>query len=248
MDSLSPPPGYGKRYSNTRDSMNVTDITKFATENLTDYAVRFASILSRPHKQFATPSTEVTAAYAIGEGLPRNPAIQLDGKCWAFAILSVFIGATLYATMPNSNTWDFVAAVVVTLVCWTISSALCFAICRVFGGLATFSESTATCLQVLATVYVVCNAAAFLLSYLPWNEDGYGIFVAMISYPWIQFISLAFYVPICLLVVHQIVGRSRIRTIGAALFLIAGAAAFATLNFVMFLMKALAGSGGVNPT
>ena len=146
--------------------MDIEKLLKIATTYMSDYVKQFIETLSRPRCAVGTSGGQ---AITGSSDFPKdNAETILDTKVWLFVFLSVFIGSTLALTSGIQKKNDLQGLMIYVITNWVAFSFYAFLICRfILRGSANFLTTLNTTLYVLSVIYVVCNFAALLGSFVP---------------------------------------------------------------------------------
>lgn len=194
--------------------LDLDNAVKIVSEHAAGFAKSFGEILVHPVRRFS---------YS-----PAKAAIQMKPTFWSFVILSIFLGSTVDAAIPDFKLPDFAVTLVITVLCWTAFCAIIQGLCRLLHSHSTFEHTFVVSLQVLAVIYVISHFTAFLVSRFPTLAGGNRSIYGVITYLVIQSVLLVTYLPSALRAVHRLSAWSWV--VFPPVILVA----FTGVNFLLF--------------
>ena len=239
----------------------IQKILPFVTEYLADYFNVFILTLSRPSIFFPPIKREGKSSEIILLDNQKSWRYQLNPKLFQFAVISIFLGLTLYAITPSHTSKpNLIFAVVFNLSIWFIYSGVTHLIARIFHGKGSFIETTSFSLQIFSVIYVVCNLLALIdgVIVLGWLTD----FTTTNRFPFLleplivsaifKFILLIIFIPIIIRAnysFHKVsLVLSTLIVLGCiSVFTVSGIRLY-NLGYFQELGNIAAGLAGVSPT
>jgi hypothetical protein len=215
--------------------MDIEKILKFATDNLSEYFYILIETLRYPALRFAPVEASADSA---NKSLVTSRGRLITGsrlapKLFVYVVISILIGVTLNALIPNRiKSPDAQTTIVVILLNWFLYSTVVHLICKLFRGRGSYAETLSVILQLISTLYVVSSFGALILSLLSripqLNSiliNANGSFSVAASEPFwffffLQFLLLTIYVPLAVRHVHGFVWRKQLSIGFISLFLV----------------------------
>lgn len=149
--------------------MKIDEYIKFFTQYLSEYLGYLISTIKSPVLQFR-PLNQVNKGQIIladkSAAFPTdNDYLRLNPKLLVFVSISIFLGITINALIPNRIPGpDFTTSATVIILFWIISCSLIHFICKALRGSGTYMETISVSLQIYSTLYVLSSLLALLFA------------------------------------------------------------------------------------
>lgn len=199
--------------------MDIEKLLKFATDYLSDYFWVVVATLKNPSIRF----NPVPLSMATQEGIvvdstvhPENAGSKLSPKLFSFMIISIFLGSTINALIPNRKEGpEFVTSAIIITLSWFTYSTTIHLLCKVLKGRGTYEETLSVSIQLFSVLYLVSSFAALMFAFIvgqsqiqSWvdtarQEAAWLIRNPVYIYFFIQFTLLVIYLPFALQRVHR---------------------------------------------
>jgi hypothetical protein len=235
--------------------MDIEKILKFTADNLSEYFYILVETLRYPVLRFdpveaSTDSANKSLVTSQGRLISGS---RLAPKLFVYVVISILIGVTLNALIPNRiKPPDVRTTIVVILLNWFLYGTVVHLICKLFRGRGSYAETLSVVLQLICTLYVSSSFGALILSLLTRVPYFYsmlskagGLLSMDINDPsWffllLQFLLLTIYVPLAVRNVHGFAWRKQLSIGFISLFLF-----LITVSFISMLLSRLiyAGTG-----
>lgn len=174
-------------------------LVKAPAEYLSEYVDVIIKTLS--DGQLAFPPTELIEQPITGRASDK---VKFNDRLWLFVLTSIVVGTTLQALPKTDSKLLGLGTTVLLFACWVTFSVIVHFLCRAFGGTANLHSSVSSSLQVIATIYVLVNFAAFLAGALA------GPNIRFIVHYALQFGLLLVYMPLALTRIQHFSERRRL--------------------------------------
>lgn len=152
--------------------MDPEKVIKLLSEYTVDWSRITVLTLIRPIARFELVAADLDGSSNIIEGVRSEKQLWLHPKLIIFALLSITLGLTINALIPNRRPGpELLASVIIIFIYWVISGSCLHLICLLLKGKGKYLETLSVLLQVSATLYVITSflslIAAIFLSYHP---------------------------------------------------------------------------------
>lgn len=137
--------------------MDLEKTLAFATQYLSEYSDAFVATLTRPSARFAplAASAETTVVVSPSREDERK-ATRLSPKLFTFVVISIFLGTTVNALIPNRLEGPgFSESAVIIVLSWFAFSTMAHWLAKLLGGHGSYAQTLSVSLQLLAVIYVV---------------------------------------------------------------------------------------------
>ena len=196
--------------------MNPDAAFKFLADNLTDWSRVTALTLVRPGARFELIPVEAGGGTSIVGQYHTEREFWLHPKLLAFTILSIVLGLTINAMIPERKAGPglFESVVLIVIYWFAYASVVHFA-CILIGGSGRYLETLSVTIQVLASLYVVTSFISFFAATVlslpqlsPWIRSIPGVGHRLVEEPVFVFfliapIMTAVYLPLAMRSVHK---------------------------------------------
>lgn len=194
-------------------------LINLSTEYLSEYLSDFYAILQNPTLRFQPllKSKDYQSAIVI-PSRPKEEGSEswLNPKLLSFAIISIFIGSTINALIPNRKLSPDIETTIVTVgAIWFFLGSITHLFCRLLKGKGTFVQTLSVSLQLFAVLHVVSSFAALIGGsilgdyQLILSKDAFSGLPAEVlvvhpedMYFLVQFVLIAVYLPLAVKYIH----------------------------------------------
>ncbi len=197
--------------------MDLEKLLTFVTQNLAEYYMVFVATLVKPAIRFRPVSIDMPSSEQLIEFRKTvETGSKLNPKLLSFVVISIFLGVTVNALIPNrKNGLDLASTTIIVLGCWFLYSTTLHWFCTLLKGKGSYLETLSISVQLLSVLYVLSSFLSFSLSAIlqvPQINDlalkigGFSGFITL--YPvtlffLIQALLLTIYLPIAIRYVHH---------------------------------------------
>jgi len=146
--------------------MDFDKLLSFASEYVSDYFSVFIETLRDPALRFSPSSEDDNQANAIILGKQNRTSPRLSPRLFSFLLISIFLGTTLNALLPNrKSALDFISYALILSASWFLYSLVIHFVCIAGSPVARPYEITlSVSFQVFSVMYVVSNCVALLFA------------------------------------------------------------------------------------
>jgi len=193
-------------------ALDVKDWIEFGRKYAAGYAAWLHCALATPWK--ATPRlVDAPVGVVVDETEPKGVLarpVPVAADLAVVVAISIFLGATLGATIPGRPKFqDRATVLVVVCAIWLVLGWLIHMVCRLLRGQGSLAQSLTAIIQVMAAVYVVANVVTLVLvgslrTYWPERSSDWLVVrdpgAALVL---LQCFALLYYVPASLAAIHK---------------------------------------------
>jgi hypothetical protein len=197
--------------------VDLRDWVTFIQENASEYIGTFIEVLAHPgrlNRLVPERSDPDPSALVSSDAAPKP---KFDSSAVVFVVISLAIGFTLGAIIPNRDAVMMTRVVMINVtILWLLWSAVTHQVCRRFGGKRSFGDTASVTLRVFAVGYVVSNFLTFFVGNLGkvYEPIRLGDLSTLLFYFVVQVLFLLIYIPATTGALHQLSRAGRV-TAGA---------------------------------